>query len=83
MSESHFISAFKRMTGQTPSLFRTVQRIEAAKKLLSDGKLRLIDIAAVTGFSSPAHFSTVFRHETGLTPQTWRSRNGDSPSRLR
>lgn len=71
MSESHFISAFKRVTGLTPSLFRTAQRIEAAKRLLSNGKLRLIDIAMTTGFSSAAYFSTVFRHETGLAPQAW------------
>lgn len=72
MSESHFISAFKRATGQTPSLFRTAQRIEAAKRLLAQTQRRLIDIALELGFSSAAHFSTTFKHETGTTPQSWR-----------
>lgn len=73
MSESKFISVFKRVTGQTPSRFRTIQRIETSQKLLVERKLRLIDIAHALGFSSTAHFSTVFRQETGLTPSAWRS----------
>lgn len=73
MSESKFISVFKRVTGQTPSRFRTLQRIEASQRFLIERKLRLIDIAHALGFSSTAHFSTVFRQETGLTPSAWRS----------
>ena len=72
MSESHFISAFKRATGMTPSVYRTALRIETAKALLSETRLRITDVACSAGFSSAAHFATVFRRETGVSPQTWR-----------
>lgn len=72
MSESHFIHAFKKTTGLTPNAFRTEARINVAKRLLKDPSLRLVDIAIATGFASHAHFSTVFSHEVGITPLSWR-----------
>ena len=73
MSESNFITAFKRATGMTPNVYRTALRIETAKALLSETRLRITDVACSAGFSSATHFATVFRHETGVSPQAWRS----------
>ena len=75
MSESHFISAFKRATGMTPNVFRTALRIETAKRLLAETQLRIIDVACSAGFSSAAHFATIFRQETGVSPLSWRTRS--------
>lgn len=72
MSESHFISAFKKATGQPPGFFRTTMRIEAAKRLLTQTTDPIVSIGLQLGFSSAAHFSTAFKHETGQTPQAWR-----------
>lgn len=75
MSESHFITAFKYATGMTPNVFRTALRIETAKRLLAETRLRITDVACSAGFSSAAHFATIFRQETGVSPLSWRMRS--------
>ena len=47
-------------------------RIVEAEHLLRTTDLPLKAIAAQTGFSSPAHFSTAFRQTTGVSPSTHR-----------
>ena len=48
------------------------QRIVEAEVLLRNGHLPLKAIAARTGFSSPAHFSSAFRQARGKSPSAWR-----------
>jgi hypothetical protein len=47
-------------------------RIERARIYLADGKETLSEIAYATGFSSQAHFSSVFRRMIGITPTDYR-----------
>lgn len=48
------------------------QRIAEAEYLLRAGRLQLKEIAARTGFSSPAHFSSAFRQAMGKSPTVYR-----------
>ncbi len=48
-------------------------RVERAKTLLAT-EASVTTIAYDLGFSSPEHFGTTFREETGLTPTAWRKR---------
>ena len=43
-------------------------RIERAKQLLHDMRLRVGEIASQVGFESPRYFTRVFKEFTGLSP---------------
>jgi AraC-like DNA-binding protein len=75
LSPAHFVGAFKRATGQTPLEAMTGLRVEEAKRRLSSQPRRPVtDIAIDLGFSSSQYFSLVFRKVAGCTPSQWRSR---------
>ena len=53
-------------------LFVNRYRIEEAKRLMADNpELKLADISAICGFSSPSVFSRTFTSITGQSPSDW------------
>ena len=48
-------------------------KIDAAKKMLREGKTSVSDIAASLAFDSPNYFSTAFKKVTGRTPLQYKS----------
>lgn len=72
VSASHFARGFHHMTGDPPMRFVLKRRLCRARDLLSDGQSEIAAIALMTGFSSQAHLSTVFRNELGTTPGRYR-----------
>jgi transcriptional regulator GlxA family with amidase domain len=48
-------------------------RIRRAKALVLDRRFSLIDVAVACGFSSHAHFSTVFKRHARTSPSAWRT----------
>ncbi len=72
MSYFHFSRAFKQSTGVSPNVYMIEQRIERAKKLLSETDLPIADIAMRAGFASQSHFTTTFRRLAWTTPKTFR-----------
>lgn len=71
-SPNHYQHIFKSIMNCTPREYILSVRLKAAKKLLNDPALRLIDIAYQCGFSSQAYFNFIFKKETGLTPLEYR-----------
>lgn len=65
---------FKKATGNTISEYITSQRVEKAKEMLADPKLKLYEIAEALCYSHTAYFSSVFRKYTGMNPKDWRER---------
>jgi YesN/AraC family two-component response regulator len=51
-------------------------RVEAAKKLLLNDSVPLIDIASQAGFDGQSYFSKVFKKMTGVTPGKYRESRG-------
>ena len=72
MSYFHFSRAFKQSTGVSPNVYMIEQRIERAKKLLSETDFPIADIALRVGFASQSHFTTTFRRLAWTTPKAFR-----------
>lgn len=72
MSYFHFSRAFKQSTGVSPNVYMIEQRIERAKKLLSETDIPITDVAMRVGFASQSHFTTTFRRLAWTTPKTFR-----------
>ncbi len=72
LSEYHFLRMFKQSTGYTPHQYVIQQRIERAKELLKKTDMSITEIAYLLGFSTPAHFTHLFRRKTGFLPSEMR-----------
>jgi AraC-like DNA-binding protein len=73
LSRMHFAAQFRAATGYRPREYLLHHRIEQAKSLLTTSERALADIALAVGFSTQAHFSTVFKRISGETPARWRA----------
>ena len=71
MSQTGFVSAFKRQTGMSPHAFLLSVRIERAKTLLAEGRPVAV-VSDNVGFSSSKRFATCFRQTVGMTPSEFR-----------
>jgi transcriptional regulator GlxA family with amidase domain len=71
---SSFRRRFKALTGFSPHQFLLAIRINRAKALLRETRRTAADIAAATGFASPAYFARYFKRAAGLSPLAWRER---------
>ncbi len=72
LSRSHFSRAFQAVTGETPQEFIIGRRLCRAREMLAEHQQSVAEIAAATGFSSQAHWSTAFKKRLGLTPARYR-----------
>lgn len=73
LSRMHFAAQFRAATGYRPREYLLTHRIEHAKSLLTTTERPLAEIALAVGFSTQAHFSTVFKRISGETPARWRA----------
>jgi AraC-like DNA-binding protein len=72
MSSSHFMSFFKKTTGQSFRTHLNRFRIAKAKSLLLWTDRPVADIGYQTGFESPSYFTSAFRKIVGTTPSEYR-----------
>jgi AraC family transcriptional regulator len=73
LSRMHFAAQFRAATGYRPREYLLNHRIAHAKSLLTTTPRPLAEIALAVGFSTQAHFSTVFKRISGQTPARWRA----------
>ncbi len=71
-SESQTLRIFKKAFGMTPYDYLVKTRISLAKTLLRGSSLTIKDVAYRVGFNDEHHFSTIFKHKTGVTPSGYR-----------
>jgi AraC-like DNA-binding protein/mannose-6-phosphate isomerase-like protein (cupin superfamily) len=74
MSESHFMSFFKRTTGQSFMAYLNHCRVERAEALLVTSDKSMSEISQEMGFCDQSYFGTVFRRLVGMTPAAYRRR---------
>lgn len=74
ISASHANLIFKQSTGQTIFDYLICRRIEVAKKMLQDPYVKIYEIPEKIGYKANAHFRSVFKEFTGLTPKQYQDR---------
>jgi AraC-like DNA-binding protein len=72
ISENYLSRLAKKATGRSVGAWIDIVRIQRAKRLLSDTRLPIIDIASAIGVEDQSYFSRLFKKETGLTPSAFR-----------
>ncbi|MHB1453218.1 MAG: helix-turn-helix domain-containing protein [Saccharofermentanales bacterium] len=76
LSPAYFSRVFKEEIGDNFNLYVNKLRIEAAKKLLLNEQIPLVDISSIAGFEGQSYFSKVFKKMTGVTPGKFRESRG-------
>lgn len=73
VSQWHLSKLLNRHTGQNFSEILGSVRIEKAKEFMKDPSMRIGDIAEAVGFLDIAHFSRVFKKQTGMSANEYRN----------
>lgn len=73
MSRAVFFRAFKREFGLSPLEFIQNERIELAKRLLSDRRRSVTEVCYQVGFRSLNFFIRIFKRLTGKSPGEYRN----------
>ncbi len=74
MSRPYLSKKFKEETGESLTDFILKEKTEEAKRLLRYSDKSLTAIGSYLGFSSPSHFSRVFKVYVGSTPREYREK---------
>lgn len=72
ISGNYLSRLVKKSTGRSVGDWIDIVRIQRAKRLLSETRLSIIDIAAEIGLEDQSYFSRLFKKETGMTPSAFR-----------
>ena len=70
MSKCHLVRCFQSTIGVPPHRFRTLLRLERARRLLESG-LSVAEVASQTGFADAPHLTRSFREWLGVSPAAW------------
>lgn len=71
ISRSKFYYKVKGLTGQNPSAFFRTYKLNRAAELIREGRHTVAEIADMTGFSTPSHFTSSFKRQFGTTPSAY------------
>lgn len=74
MSRSAFHKLFREVTGRTLVEYVNDRRVEQAVRMLVEGRLPIVQVAAACGFPCLSHFYHEFKRRTGATPREARAR---------
>ena len=72
ISENYLSRLVKKATGRSVGAWIDIVRIQRAKRLLTETREPVSDIAAAVGIDDQSYFSRLFKKETGLTPSAFR-----------
>jgi AraC-like DNA-binding protein len=73
LSRFHFHRLFTSIYKITPHQYLTQTRIDAAKELLKKEGISITEVCNSIGFESLGSFSSLFRRQSGFSPQYYRN----------
>ena len=76
LSPAYFSRVFKEEIGDNFNTYVNTVRVDAAKKLLLNDTISLVDLSSMVGFETQSYFSKVFKRVTGVTPGKFRESRG-------
>ncbi len=69
LNRSYLSELYSRETGETLSEALSRIRMEAAKEMLKEGRMKVYEVAEAAGYSDSKIFTKAFKRMTGLTPK--------------
>ena len=72
ISKYHFLRLVEEIVGETPLQYRNRIRLEHTAELLRMSYYSVEEISRLTGFSSPAYFSSAFKKRYAVSPKAYR-----------
>lgn len=76
VSRTKLYYKMKGLTGTNPSAFFKTYKLNRAAELIKEGKYTMAEVADMTGFSTPSHFSTSFKKQFGVSPSEFVGASG-------
>lgn len=76
MSLRTFVRRFKEATGLSPGEWLVAERVEEAKRLLTEGRYTIDDIAATVGIGSSDTLRHHFSRRVGISPKRYQTQFG-------
>ncbi len=76
LSPAYFSRIFKEEMGENFNSYVNSVRVDAARRLLLNETIPLVDISTMAGFDGQSYFSKVFKKIVGVTPGRFRESRG-------
>ena len=76
LSPAYFSRIFKEEMGDNFNAYVNSVRVEAARRLLLNETIPLVDVSTMVGFEGQSYFSKVFKKMVGVTPGRYRESRG-------
>lgn len=76
VSSSHLSAVFKKKTGKPFTQYVADWRLDKARQLLSEDRLKAYEVAAAVGYRNEKAFSRAFRRKFGVSPQNYKKQSG-------
>jgi AraC-like DNA-binding protein len=74
LSVPHFFRRFRKATGSSPMDWLRRERMNHAKRRLTESRDRIREIAEQVGYGDPLYFSRDFKKLVGMSPKHYRER---------
>ncbi|WP_163323788.1 hybrid sensor histidine kinase/response regulator transcription factor [Draconibacterium mangrovi] len=71
ISRTKFYYKVKGLTGENPGTLFKTYKLNRAAELILEGNMNISEIADMTGFSTPSHFSVSFKKHFGVSPKNY------------
>ncbi len=75
LSSGYLMTVFKKEMGMSVITYLRMRRMEKAKELLLDKKLKIYEVAERVGYDSTNFFSATFRDYVGMSPKQFKEEN--------